>query len=72
MKSKNEQVADALALRTDEINVWRSQNIGYATSLYINEHLTSELYCSICDGIHRNYDAMIDKNIALAEQIRNS
>jgi len=72
MKTRNEQIAEGLQNRIDQINEWRNQQLGYITSLYVNGHVTSEQYISICDGMHKHYDNSIEKSNALADKIRNS
>jgi len=71
-KSKNEQIAEGLQFRIDQVNEWRSQQLGYLTSLYVNEHISYDEYCEIADRIHKHYDDSIQKSHELADKIRNS
>lgn len=72
MKTRIEQVAEGLANRIDQINGYRDQQPGCATSLYVHENLTSEQYRSICDTIHGHYDKLVESSNKLAYEIRNS
>lgn len=41
-KTRTEQITEGLQRRIDQINEWRNQQLGYLTSLYVNEHVSSD------------------------------
>lgn len=70
--SKNEQIEKGLKGRREQIEIWRDQQWGNATSLYINQFLTSEEYLSISQRINSYFDTKIEQDNQLADKIRNS
>lgn len=72
MKTRNEQIAGGLKSRLDQIEIWRDQQTGYATSLYVNEFISDVEYLDICKRIHAYFDNKIEQDNILADKIRNS
>lgn len=70
--TRNEQIEKGLKERRKQIEIGRDQQWGYATSLYVNEFLTSEEYLSISQKINSYFDAKIEADNQLADKIRNS